>query len=533
MSQQHNGLGYDECALRGICSISPALSSMQAVIFVYMRGLAFYLCELGTLGAENKKVKQDFLDAFSGLISNVEYSQEHLNKVISVLYEDMIGAKGLYKEICARNNISPNYRKSTIKISNKFNVTEAIKQGQKYFAKSESQLAPTKKRKLDILIIILKSICMYVVELQDMNVDTEDYFKAMIKALGSVDVESISEKQIESMINEYVQIDHELLKKTFDVRKAEFGEFVSSEVSISTRPGKAILVAGNNLKELELILQATRDKNIDVYTHGQLVIAHAFSKLKEYPNLVGHYGKGIEHGIFDFSEFPGAIFLTKLSLYKVERLYRSRVFTSDKISPVGVVTLKDNNFEPLINSALSAEGFTDEVPEKYIEVGIVEGALVQKISEIAKKIENNEIKHIFAIGVSNQSNEQKEYFEKFLGLLKSDCFVFSLSYTNNSDNVLFMNFDYGFPIAYNVLEDLAKTKSVKDLNPVVMYTRCEPHTVPNLFYMKSIGIDKIYFGGCSSSLINPALIDTVKEMLGIRQYSTPQEDMKMMLAEEG
>lgn len=528
-NSQRKDIGYDECALRGICSISPALSSMQAVIFVYIQGLAFYLNELDKLGVSNEKVKQDFLEVFSGLISNVEYSQENLNNVISVLYADIIKAKEVYRELCAKNNVAPNYRKTVIKISDKFNITEAIKQGQKYFTKKESQLDPVVKKKLDILLIVLKSICMYMVELQDLAVNVDVYYKALINALGAVDVENIKERKIEKLIDEYVMIDNELLEKVYESRKAQYGDFISTEVSLSPKIGKAILVAGNNLKELELILQATQDKGIDVYTHGQMIVAHSYSKFKEYPHLVGHFGKGIEHGVIDFSEFPGAIFLTRLSLYRVERLYRSRIFTSDKIAPMGVFVIKENDFTPLIKSALSAEGFVEPSPKKHIHVGFVEDELNQKLKEISDKIKTNEIKHIFTIGVSNRTHEQKEYFEKFLELLKDDCFVFSFSYTNDSDKVMVLSIDYGFPIVYRALKTFARVKPMTELKPTCFYTRCEPHTVPNLFYMKAIGIDNIYFGSCASSMINPALIDIAVEMLDIHKYTTPAEDLKKML----
>ena len=129
----HNKNEYDECALRGICSTNPILSFVQSVVRQYMQELAFYLIELGDLGVENKKIKKDFIDAFAGLISDVEYSQDDLNNVISTLYEDANSAKEIYKELCQRNGIQPKYRKSTIKMSKQLHINDAIKQGQKYF----------------------------------------------------------------------------------------------------------------------------------------------------------------------------------------------------------------------------------------------------------------------------------------------------------------------------------------------------------------------------------------------------------------
>ena len=134
---QSNYIEQDECVSRGICSISPALSSMHAVIRVYIEELAYYLLELDMFGASNETIKKDIIESTSGVISNVEYSQEHLNQVISKLYGHLYKAKELYIELCEKKGVAPFYLKSPIKISKQFDITDVIKQGQKYFIKKE------------------------------------------------------------------------------------------------------------------------------------------------------------------------------------------------------------------------------------------------------------------------------------------------------------------------------------------------------------------------------------------------------------
>ena len=90
---------------------------------------------------------------------------------------------------------------------------------------------------------------------------------------------------------------------------------------LSTRPNKAILVAGTNIQELKNVLDATKDKNIDVYTHGEMIVAYTYPKFGEYENLVGQFGKGIENCLLDFATFPGAILIARHSLENIEYLY--------------------------------------------------------------------------------------------------------------------------------------------------------------------------------------------------------------------
>lgn len=527
---QSYGIEHDGCVSRGGgCYINPTLSSVHAVILIYLEELAFYLVELDVLGASNEKINADFIQALSELVENVDYSQENLDYIISTLYEDLCEAKTLYTALCKENGITPSYLKSTIKLHKEFNVTKAIKQGQKFFIASAKRFDDYQKKMLEIMLVLLKSICIYIAELQGLDVNFDEAYKALISMLSVMNFHSLSTENLEKIIEKYTKLDYVLMLKIFEARKAAFGDFVSTEISTSTRPGKAILVSGTNLSELEMILKATQGRGIDVYTHGQMIVAHTFPKLKAYPNLIGHFGKGIEHYLSDFSSFHGAIFLTKLSLHQIENLYRSRVFTSDTIAPFGVTTIKDNNFEPLIQSALSARGFTRFEEQKSLKLGIDEKSFMEKINEIADKVDRNEIKHIFMVGVPNKTESQQAYMEEFLDLLGDDCFALSFTHSNNKENVLFVNVDYACPFTYLALNVFINRKSFEKMKSIVLYTRCEPHTFPTVFNMKYMGINEIYFTDCSPNVINPVLTDSIREMLQLKRYTNPQSDFKNMV----
>lgn len=523
-----NGKDYDESVHRGIYSISPFLSHMQSILLVYIRELAFYLYELSQLGYNNEKIKKDFLEGFAAFITNFEYSRESFQRIVSMLYIALYQSKEFYKILCQKNNITPKYTKSKMKITQQFSVSDAIKQGNKIFAKTSASLDEEKRKRFDLFIFILKSVYIYIIEMHELNQDIDVYYKLLLEALGPVDIKTITLEQIDEMIEKYSKIDHELMEKIYEHRKNTFGDFIESEVCFSTRPSKAILVAGANINELESILKATHGKGIDVYTHGQMIAGHTFEKIKAHPHFAGHYGKGLDYTLYDFAYFPGAIFLTKMSLYKVESLCRGNIFTSDTIASDGIIKIKDNNFEPIIQAALYEEGFTKHLEGECLKTGFKEENFFQQIEKLADRIEKGEIKNLFTMGVSNKTISQSQYFHEFLSLLKEDDFVISFSYTNFSPNVLYTNLDYAFPIFHKALEIINKKKSLKELNPKVFFTRCEPHTIPNLFYLKKMGVDTIYLWGCSPNLLNPALVGFAQDVLNIKKFTTPEQDLKEM-----
>jgi len=142
---------------------------------------------------------------------------------------------------------------------------------------------------------------------------------------------------------------------------------------------------------------------------------------------------------------------------------------------------------------------------------------------------NGEIKNVLTVGISNKTSVQIEYFKKLFKLLSSDNFVVSYYYKETLKNILFANIDYAFPFLYKVIDTLLPIKKSTALKINVFNTRCEPHTIPNLLYLRYSGVDRIYFHQCSPMLINPALVEFMLENFSIRHYTTPENDIKSML----
>jgi len=527
---QINQHEHDECISRGICSISPVLASLQEVILLYLKNLAIYLLDLKEVGVKNAQIKEHIIEILSGLIMEVEYSPEQFRIVLATLYEDLSQAEKLYAKLCHVDEIETCSIQPVIKKFKKLEYADAIREGQRHSKIKSKKFTAEQQNVFEELFVMIKSVCTHLVELRGYDFDDEEIYYGILIMLKSMNDQEKSVQAQKELIWRFIELDHSLLLQLYEKEKEQHGEIIPTEVSFSIRPNKAILVEGNNFKELELVLKAALEKNIDVYTHGRLIMAHAFPKLKAYPNLVGHFGKGSDSALVDFAAFPGSIFMTKLALQRVERLYRSRIFAADVIVPKGVIIIKDNNFEPLVQAALSAKGFIHEQKKGSVKIGFCEKEVLSKITEVAEKMEKNEIKHFFLIGVSDGTHVQREYFEKFLKYLPGDSFALSFSYTNKSDNVLLVPSELGFAVLYKSLAILSRNTKISDLNLSVLYTRCEQHTISNLLKMELMGIKDIYFPTCSPNLMNPALVEYIRKNYDIKRYTNPKADLEKMLA---
>lgn len=521
--------GYDECNIHGICSISPTLFAIKGAVFAYLKEMAFYIIELHKLGATNEQIKNDFIDFFSILISNSEYTEESLHKNITQLQKDLHDIKDVYKNLCEQKECQTNFVSTQIKLKPDFIIADIMQQGKKYYDQFTGKFSEEQRKGIESISVILQSICLYIIELQSLEENIDKYYEELLIAFASRELHKRTIEQIKEQINYYAKLDSELMELLFEARIKTFGELIETEISLTPKEGKAILVAGANLKELELLLEATKDIGINVYTHGQMIAGHTFEKLKAYPHLAGHYGKGAEYYISDFSSFPGPILLTRVFASRVENLFHSRLFTCNNVIPKNTTQIVDYNFEPIIQAAQRMEGFSNNVVEKKISVGLFEQEFNDKINSIKEKIEQGEIKHVITIGVSNQTSAQLDYFKKFFTLLKDDCYVLSANYSGDFKNLLHKNVDYNSPLLNKMLNILLPLKENYNVKFTNMITRCEPHTIPSIINLRQLGIDNIYFHQCSPLLINPSLLDLVLDWYNIKLLTTPENDLRKII----
>ena len=212
--------------------------------------------------------------------------------------------------------------KTNIKLDKKLDITELIRLGEKEFSGKLKSLSDEKRNLYEIIFLVLKSICINLVELKSFGTDDNCAYTEILYLLNTINFPELSKRILTKKINLAVKIDYGLIKKLYEIKQEKYGEQTEGNVPYTTYKGKAILVAGTNLQELKHVLDATKNSDISVYTHGDMISAYTYPLFRNYPNLKGQFGKGIESCLLDFATFPGAILIAKHSLENIEYLYR-------------------------------------------------------------------------------------------------------------------------------------------------------------------------------------------------------------------
>lgn len=521
----------DECITKGICSVNPTLSSLNEIILLYLKELSFYLIRLKDFGVTNEQIKETVMYCLFNVITGAEYNQEQFHEVIVKLYDYIYQSKFLYEKLSVEKNLDIEVSKTYFKYSKKFDLTEAIRKGEKYFIKKSQSFTSKQKDLYEILIFLIKSMGIKLYELDKLGKGHDEAYYDVLALLDAITPVDFSEEKIKQKLEKTLEVYYDLAREVFHTQLELYGDMIPADVSFSPSVGKAILVSGSDFKKLEQVLKATEGTEINVYTHGlEMLMAHSFPKLQSHPNLKGHFGLGMDSSLIDFASFPGAILMTKATLQKIEYLYRGRLYTPDPIAPQGVVRIKDDNYEPLIKSALSAKGFSHPFEKPTMKVGFDEKELVKFVNDIIDKMISGEIKHLYIVGLLNIPNMAYfQYFQKFFDLMPDDAYAISLCCPISRKNVFHLDAFYDYTFWYKILKEIRTRMDVRQANITVFLTRCDKHTISNLLYLKQVGIKNVYMCKCPTNLLSPSLIKTLQDTFGIKEISDPKTDLDVTL----
>ena len=522
---QFDEYNFDSCTAKGVCSTDPTISSLQEVIIMYIKQLAFYTLRLKKRGVTNQVIQDNIINTLSGLVSNTDYSQEQFKNIIMTIYENLRQSKILYERICKNNNLNTEKLELQLKLNKKFDLNESIKQGEREFIRKNKLLDQQHRHIYEIMFVLIKNVCINLIQLKSYGKDFEDAYYSMLQVLSTMNYKKSSIESLKKIVQRFTLINYKLTQILHNTEIKTYGKQEPVEVSFSTRPGKAILVSGSNLKELEDVLKATKGSDLDVYTHGSMIMGHTYPKLKAYNQLKGQFGLGVENCLLDFATFPGSILMTKNSLQNIEYLYRGRLFTTDVNAPKGVIQIMQNDFKPLIKSAFEAKGFAKGQSRDSLQIGYKEEIIKNKVNEIITKINSRDIKHLFIVGILNHTSLQKKYFTRMLKTLPKNTHAITLSTYTPSTNTFQINSSYDFMLMYEILEDLNLKMPEKSFDITVFLTKCDKYAISNMLNLKELGVKNIMLGHCSPISINPMIIEAFKDLYDIKIISNPKDDL--------
>lgn len=530
--EQNFGQNYNEsytgndCTIDGFCSIDPIVYSLLEVLLYELKQITYYYVKMQELGYENKKLKDKIINYLSLILVGYEFSREDFESILKEIHSDKESIKESFLAVCEKKNIDCQILKSNIKFE-EFNLSSIVNQGEKQAILRNKVLKADTKNLYEIILNLIKSACIRLIE---MKCYTDDYVPeedAVLKLFNSLNFSTISEEKLIKKINDFAKINFSIHKKLHILKEEYYGKISLNEVEVGVEAGHSILVSGQNLKDFELMLEATKDKGINVYTHNGLIVAHAYPKFEKYPHLKGHFQMSLDSVQFDFASFKGPVLVIRNFQYLLDRLYRGRLFTTNIIAGKGMTKIENKNFQPLIDAALESSGFEHSHKIAEVKVGYDEKSVMEKVDKIIEKIKNKDIKHLLIVGLLNHSPVHSEYFEKLEKNLYDDYYVISATLPSVKENVLFLDSFFNSSLIYKILAHIKERVDLEKFPISLFITTCNLHTLSHLFNLRQLGVKNIYLPKCTSNVITPGMLKFLKEKFGFRQVSDdPVKDLK-------
>ncbi len=323
-----------------------------------------------------------------------------------------------------------------------------------------------------------------------------------------------------------------------------YGHPVPTPVRITPVKGKAILVSGHDLKDLDLLLKQTEGKGINIYTHGEMLPCHGYPELKKHKHLVGNYGGAWQDQRAEFEAFPGSILMTTNCIQKPKENYKARIFTTGLVQWPGVEHIGDDkDFSAVIDAALEADGFAETEEEKTILTGFGHNAVLGVAPQVIDAVKSGALKHFFLIGGCDGAKSGRNYYTEFAEAVPEDCAILTLACGKFRFNKLEFGDIGGIPRlldvgqcndAYSAVQIAVALASafecgVNDLPLSIVLSWYEQKAICVLLSLLHLGIKDIKVGPTLPAFITPTVLQVLVDNFNIAPTTTADADLKQCL----
>jgi hydroxylamine reductase len=322
-----------------------------------------------------------------------------------------------------------------------------------------------------------------------------------------------------------------------------FGAPVPTQVRLHPLQGKAILVSGHDLHDLYQLLLQTEGLGINIYTHGEMLPAHGYPKLKAFKHLAGNYGGAWIDQADEFDKFPGAVLMTSNCIQQPKASYSARLFTAGPVQWPGVEHIDSTDFAPVIAAALAAPGYSADGPADSITVGFGHNAVLGVAGTVIDAVKTGALRRFFLIGGCDGARSGRSYYTELAEQVPQDCVILTLACGKYRFNKQDFGTLGGLPRlldlgqcndAYSALKIAqalagAFNCGVNDLPLSLVLSWYEQKAVAILLTLLWLGVRNIRIGPTLPAFLSPAVLELLNKNYNLMPTTTPEADLAAML----
>ena len=532
------------CTAFGVCGKDHETAALQDLLIHFRKGLAMYAHRARRLGVTDRDMDHAMLEALFTTVTNVNFDPRRLQSVINRTVAMRDRARRLYEEACRKNNRTPDALDGPATLAPAADLEVLIRQGESVTIQNRLEsLGPDIAGLQELLMYGLKGTAAYADHAQILGQEDDTVYAFFHEALDFLTRRDVTVNELLPLVLRCGEVNLRVMELLDAANTGAYGHPVPTAVRIHPLRGKAILVSGHDLKDLEELLKQTEGTGINVYTHGEMLPAHGYPELKKYGHLAGNYGGAWQDQRKEFDAFPGAILMTTNCIQKPKDSYKDRIFTSGLVAWPGVRHIADRDFSAVIAAAGAAEGFAADGPADTILVGFGHNTVLGLADKVIGAVKSGAVRHFFLIGGCDGAKSGRNYYTEFAQAVPDDCVILTLACGKYRFNKLQFGDIGGIPRLLDVgqcndaysaikiavaLADAFET-DVNSLPLSLILSWYEQKAVCILLTLLHLGIRNIRIGPSLPAFVSPNVLNVLVDKFNIMPIKTAEEDLQAIM----
>ena len=523
----------------GNCGKEPEVAILQDLLIYALKGLSQYAVEGRRVGIKNRDVNLFTCEALFSTLTNVNFDPSYFVRLIHRCVE-----------------LRENLKKKVQSVGGQVSFTEGpaifkpegsleglIAQGGESGIESDPSINPDILSLQHTLLFGMKGVAAYADHALILGKEDDAVFAFLHEGLATMLRKDLSLDDWIKLVLKCGEINLRTMELLDSGNTETYGHPVPTKVPLGSKKGKAILVSGHDLKDLEEILKQSEGKGIYVYTHGEMLPAHGYPRLKKYSHFYGHYGTAWQNQTREFEKFPGAILMTTNCIQRPKETYKDTLFTSGVVGWQGTKHISDRNFASVIEKALTLPGFPSDTNGRSVMVGFAHHTTLGVADKVIEAVKGKAIRHFFLVAGCDGAKPGRNYYTEFVEKVPKDTVVLTLA----CGKFRFFDKDLGeiggIPRlldmgqcndAYSAIQvAVALSKAfnvgVNELPLSFVLSWYEQKAVAILLTLLHLGIKNIRLGPSLPAFLSPSVLNTLVKTFDIKPISTPEADLKAIL----
>jgi len=523
------------CTTQGVCGKDPETAKMQDLLLWQAKGISQYAYTAAKTGKRDRAIDVFVVEALFTTVTNVNFDPKNIAQQIQKGQEVKAKARTL-----AGNPKLDGPAAWTAPADYKALLAEAPERG---IEARQKALGSDAAGLQELLTYGLKGMAAYADHALILGQEDEKVYAFIHEALDFLTKPNPTVDELVGYNMKCGEVNLRVMELLDKANTTAYGHPVPTPVRINPLKGKALLVSGHDLKDLENILKQTEGKGVNVYTHGEMLPAHGYPGLKKYKHLAGNYGGAWQDQQKEFNAFPGSVVMTTNCIQKPLNGYKSRLFTTGLVEWPGVTHLPNGDFAKAVEAALAAPGFTEDGDPKTILVGFGHNTVMGVAGTVIDAVKAGKLKHFFLIGGCDGAEPGRNYYTEFAEQAPKDTVILTLACGKFRFNKQEFGDIGGIPRlldmgqcndAYSAIQvAVALSKAfnvgVNDLPLSMILSWYEQKAVCILLTLLFLGIKNIRLGPTLPAFVTPAVLKVLVEKFNIMPTGTPEKDLEAIL----